>query len=290
MKRQFWPWVWIGLTILGAAAIVLAYTEARLIPTGRGTGQLTHCFFDTAPWAPFAAAALGVLVASRTRRSDPRIEGNRVLRHDGAAMLAHWTHGISCVLLLATGFALGLFVIPRVWPDGPRTSFLFNAHFVAVLFFLFGTFYWAANMVVAPRRFVEHLPTKDSLRETLIHYGHMCGLTRKTVAAGKYHGSERLAFLMTLFATVPVVISGFFKVAARFAVMPPPLMVFMTWVHDVFTVIMLLYLIPHVLLGALVPWSWPLLRSMFTGYVTRRYATESHAEWIERLEAERKGI
>ena len=59
--------------------------------------------------------------------------------------------------------------------------------------------------------------------------------------------------------------------------------------HDAFTIAMLLYLIPHVLLGALVPWSWPLLRSMFTGYVTQRYAKQSHANWIQQLETERKG-
>lgn len=289
MKRHLWPWVWVSLAGAGAVGVILAYTEARLVPTGKGASQLTHCFFDTMPWTLFAAAALGVVLGARTRRSNPRIEGSRVLRHDGPAMLAHWTHGISCVVLLVTGLALGLFVAPRLFPDGVRTAFLFNAHFVAALFFLFGTFYWTANMIVSPGRFIEHLPTKDSLRETLIHYGHMCGFTKKTVAADKYHGSERLAFLLTLLATTPIVVSGFFKVAARFAELPAPLMSLMTWVHDAFTLVMLLYLIPHVLLGALVPWSWPLLRSMFTGYVTQRYAKQSHANWIQQLETEREG-
>jgi len=289
VKKHIWPWVWICIAMLGAAALGLAYTEARLLPTERGASQLIHCFFDSLPWAPFAAAALGVLLGARTRRTDPKIEGDRVLRHDGGAMLAHWTHGISCVLLLATGFALGLFVVPRVLTGGVNTALLFNIHFVGVLFFLFGTFYWTANMGVSPKRFIEHLPTKDSLHETFIHYGHLLGLTEKTAAADKYHGSERLAFLMTLFATVPIVISGFFKVAARFAEMPASLMAFMTWVHDVFTIVMLFYLIPHVLLGALVPWSWPLLRSMFTGYVPHSYAKRDHANWVKQLEAEGKG-
>ena len=57
----------------------------------------------------------------------------------------------------------------------------------------------------------------------------------------------------------------------------------MTWTHDLTALLMTLLLIFHVLAGAVVPWSWPLLRSMLTGYVSEDYARKNHPGWVDEM-------
>ncbi len=42
------------------------------------------------------------------------------------------------------------------------------------------------------------------------------------------------------------------------------------------------------LLAAVVPWSWPLLRSMFNGWVPRDFAKSHHPLWYEQLNQSEK--
>jgi formate dehydrogenase subunit gamma len=46
---------------------------------------------------------------------------------------------------------------------------------------------------------------------------------------------------------------------------------------------MLLFFLAHVLFGAILPMSWPVLKSMFTGYITVEQAQKEHAGWYRRL-------
>jgi formate dehydrogenase subunit gamma len=56
-----------------------------------------------------------------------------------------------------------------------------------------------------------------------------------------------------------------------------------TLTHDVVAIGLGLFLVAHAIAGAIVPWSWPLLRSMFTGYVTTDYAKHHHKTWYADL-------
>ena len=46
---------------------------------------------------------------------------------------------------------------------------------------------------------------------------------------------------------------------------------------------MLLFLAAHVFFGAVLPFSWPNLRSMFTGYVALEHAEREHPAWVESM-------
>jgi formate dehydrogenase subunit gamma len=288
MNRKLWLRVWLSLLVLGAVGALFSYTEAKYLPSGQGGTRLSHLFFDSVPWSIFAAAGLGFMLSSRTSRTGAFVTGDRVLRHDGGFMLGHWTLALSCVVLLATGFGLGLFVVPRVFPQSIWTAFLFNLHFVAALYFVFGFFYWVGNMVVTPKELRESLPDKNSPREAVLHYAHLFGLTKRTVEAGKFHASERLAFPVAVLTTLVIIVTGLFKVAARFVLMPEQVVYGMTFAHDLFTVVMLIFLLAHVTLGSVVPWAWPLLRSALTGYVSREYAIKEHPGWMKELEEGQK--
>ena len=230
--------------------------------------------------APFA----GILAAGVTKRHDPVIEGDRVLRHDDAAMLEHWTHGVGTVVLLVSGIVLGTFFTPVLVGGGAPVWAWMNVHFVAVIVFLFGSFYWGANTLLSQKRFSEHLPTKNAIAFTVQHYGHLLGIKKYSMPPeDKYFESERTAFLLALASGVLIIVTGGLKVAAHVVGLPAGLMGVTTITHDVAAVAMLVFFVAHVLFAAILPASWPVLRSMFTGYVTTEQAQKEFAGWYRRL-------
>lgn len=241
--------------------------------------------FDTATWLVWAAAFAGILAGALSRRRDPRIEGDRVLRHDVPAMVTHWAHGIGTAILLASGMALGFLFVPSVLAGGESVWTAMNVHFAAVVVFLFGTFYYGTNAYLAPRRLKEHLPTGDALEYTKRHYGLLLGFKKFTMPPErKYFESEKMAYLLAAGGTITIIISGMLKVAAHSVDMPSAVMGVANTAHDVATVAMLLFILPHVFFATILPMSWPILRSMFTGYVPLEYAKHEHAGWLAELQ------
>ena len=246
-------------------------------------GRHIPFLFDNLWWIIFMAAFCGLMLGACWQRVDPYIKGQRVWRHDGAARLSHWTHAAGCTLLLNSGVALGFFFIPRQVVGPAGASQMMDLHFLGALLFVFGGFFWLTNTIVSPWRFREHMPDKGSLVEGITHYAHIFGLTKKTVRPAKYDGSERLAFVPIVVFAALLILTGFIKLSPRFMGMPTGLLSFMTWIHDLSALMMLVLFFFHVLLAAVVPWSWPLLRSMFNGWVPRDFAESHHPRWYEEL-------
>lgn len=248
--------------------------------------QEKQLLFDSATWLVWMAPLAGILLAAATRRRDPRVEGERVLRHDGPAILAHWTHGLGTAVLLVSGLSLGVLFVPSVLAGGQPVWTAMNIHFVAVVVFLFGTFYYGANSLLAPKRWREHLPTKDALEYTKQHYGLLLGFKQfKMPPERKYFESEKMAYLMAGAATLTIIVTGMLKVAAHAMNVPGFVMAVATPAHDIATVVMLAFFFPHIFFAAILPSSWPIFRSMFTGYVSLDYAKHEHRGWLAELES-----
>ena len=242
-------------------------------------------WFDSAAWLVWLAPFLGVLAAGLSKRRDPVIEVDKVLRHDVSARITHWTHGVGTMMLLISGIALGLFFTPALVSGGEGVWTWMNVHYAFVVVFLFGTFYYGANTLMAPKRFREHLPTKNAIEYTKRHYGRMLGIKKYTYPPEKkYFESERMAYLLAIGSAGLLILTGLVKVAAHAVSMPAWLMSVMTPVHDIAAVAIGLFFIAHVIAGAILPASWPVLRSMFTGYVPLEYAKEEHPGWLAELE------
>lgn len=266
----------VSLTLVFILALAYALRLARVA----GADLL----FDSGAWLVALAPFAGILVAGMTRRKEPKVEGDRVLRHDDAAMLEHWTHGVGTAFLLASGIALGLLFVPRLVGSGVPVWAAMNIHFVAVVMFLFGTFYYGANTVLSWHRFAEHLPTKNAFAFTIQHYGHLLGVKKYEMPPeDKYFESERMAYILALVSTVFIILTGFVKVLAHVADLPGGFVGAASTIHDISTVAMLAFFLAHVFFAAVLPNSWPVLRSMFTGYVTKEQAQKEHAGWYRRL-------
>jgi len=289
--------LFLSATFIACAG--LGYYAAELKPTGRGDGVAPYLFFDHLPWMPFAAAFLALVLSARTRRVACYIdrENERVLRMDFAARVAHWLTALPCIVAMFSGLALGVFFIPRLTPDPQTTAFLFNLHFVAVVFFLVGFFYVIGNWVLSPRRLAAFIPfvggKTNPISEGLIFYLHKARLISRTVHPDKFEGSEQLAFIMAMGCLVPLVVSGLFKTAARFFEFPVGLSHFMNLTHDFFSLVIIFYFVMHVPLVT-APWEWSNFKAMIGrgkgggGYVPLDYAREENPDWIKHLEAEGK--
>jgi len=240
--------------------------------------------FDSFTWLVWLAPFAGILAAGLTKRRDPVIEGERVLRHDVATRIEHWTHGIGTLVLLVSGIALGVWFLPALVGSGESVWTMMNVHFGAVVVFLFGTFYYGANTLLEKKRFAEHLPTKNAIEYTKRHYGLLLGMKKFTMPPEKkYFESERMAYLLALASTSVIIVTGILKVAAHAMNVPAWLMAVMTPAHDIAAIAMLAFFLAHVFFAAVLPMSWPIFRSMFTGYVDLDYAKHEHAGWLDEL-------
>jgi formate dehydrogenase subunit gamma len=260
---------------VGAVAVALAFAVKAASVDG------AQLLFNSGAWAILLAPFVGVFAGALTKRVDPHVEGEKVLRHDGAAILEHWTHGAGTAALLITGIMLGFLFVPRLAFGSANAALITNLHFAAVIFFLFGTFYWATNTMLATKRFKEHLPTKNAIAYTVRHYGLLLGSKKYTMPPEeKYFESERMAFILAVAASGLVVLTGFVKVAAHVWNVPGAIAGAATFTHDVSTILMLAFFLAHVFFAAVLPMSWPMLRSMFTGTVSLEHAKAEHAGWL----------
>lgn len=289
----------LSLLLVFIVAIIAGIYAAELRPTGRGVGTAPYLFFDHLPWLPFAAAFMALILSSLTRRVACYIdkENQRVLRMDFAARVSHWLTALPSIVALFSGLSLGVFFIPRLLPEGQATAMVFNIHFVAVIFLIVGFFFLIGNWILSPRRLAAFIPfiggKTNPISEGVIFYLHKARLTKRTVNPDKFEGSEQLAFLMAISTLTPLLISGFFKVAARFYEFPVVLSNGMNTVHELFTLVLVFYLVMHVPL-VLTPWEWPNFKAMTGhgkgggGYVPLDYAKEENTEWVRHLEDEGK--
>lgn len=242
-------------------------------------------WFDKFIWLMIAMPFLGLLVAGLSKRKDPVIKGDRVLRHDRPARISHWSHAIGVTMLLISGILLGTRFTPAFVSDSHATTFWLNVHFVFVLLFLFGTFYFLGNSIISRYRFREHLPTKRAVDYTVNHYGNLLGIKKYSMPPEeKYFESERVAFILAIVASLGVMLSGIVKALGHVFTFPEWVLNAATWVHDIFAVLMLVFFLAHVFFAAIAPFSWKTLPSMFTGYIPLDHAKEDHAAWVEELE------
>lgn len=285
MKRLL---ILVVLTLLLAGAIAFAVFNARAasdLPIATHAGSGARLLFDSSNWLVWVAPFGGLLLAGLTRRRESVIEGDRVLRHDGVAIVEHWSHAVATVILLLTGFALGMRgLFPRLVSGTEEAGIALDLHFVGVVIFGFAAAYYAANAVLTGR-WRKHVPhaVVPAIKDFLRHYRAI--FTRSELPPeGKYFAIEHLTYPIAIGGSLLIFVTGLFKVTAHSLDLPGWFMGPMTLVHDLSAILLGVFLLSHAIAGALVPWSWPLLRSILTGYVTKDYAKHHHKIWYAELE------
>ena len=244
-------------------------------------------WFDHLPWLVALAPFTGLFLAAVVKRTDPKIVGDRVYRHDPPARISHWTHALGVAACLVSGVVMGLRFTPAFVADGPDAIVWMNVHFVACVSFLFGTFFYLGNTIVSSHRFKEHLPSRDAVVTTVRHYGRKLGFKGLVpVEEDKYFESEKIAYLMALGCSALLIATGLAKALAHVVLsIPDAVMNVMTWTHDIAAVLMLLFFLAHVFFAAVAPMAWKTFPSMLFGWMPRDEAEREHVAWVRRLKS-----
>jgi len=280
-----------GLLAAGIVSILLA--KAVTYPVsheGEYVASYSHfLLFGPAAWLIPLSALLGVFLRGSCRGAGVGsvTDGGKVLRHDTHMYFSHWIHVLSVLLLAGSGVAMGVPLLPRAVHTQQTTAFALNLHFVGVVLFVFGLSYHAGDLLV--KGGVKELwPKAHDFSDALAYYGSKCGKGLPP-PQDKYLSSERLSFPLWLVILAVMIITGGIKTAAHLWSLSSLLMAKVTLLHDVGTLCLIMLVFLHVLLGAVVPWSWPLLRSMVTGYMDEAYVRENHVLWYNHIQEPEEG-
>lgn len=269
-----------GRTLFLFLILVIAGIVGAIVATN--TGQLLfNTLWPVLILAPFA----GLLVAGRTKRHEVFIDGDRVLRHDGAARLEHWTHALGTTALIITGALLGVWFMHSALGGGKPTWLVMNLHYVAAWFFLFGTFYYLGDTIISFWRLKDHLPTKNLVKYSVQHYGHLLGIKKYSMPPEeKFYESEKLAFIIAVLAAAVLVITGIVKVLAHaIHTMPAGFMHAISITHDLSAILIALFLLAHLFFGVIIPSAWPGLHSMLSGYMSVDEARKGYPGWFAEI-------
>lgn len=277
----------IGYVAGATLALILCAVAVAASKYQGGPSRGSLLLFDYLGLLPVLAAFTGLFFSSVVDRPGDRIEGNKVLKHDGVARITHWTTAFGCVLLIVTGVLLGFLFVPRMVTGAEATAMLFNLHFVGALFFMFGCSFWVGNQIADLKRARQHLPDEPigvEVKKAITHYLHTFGLSKKHVEGPKYHHSGRLAGLVIIASSVGIVVTGLGKLSARAFDLSPWLAKAFNLGHDYLTLIFIVLIPMHAFLGALAPWAWKNGKAMITGYLPVDYARKEHSLWFKELQ------
>lgn len=280
MKRVY---TFIGLVVLTFGGVYLAFEASRLVPS-EAAGSETYNLFSSSLWwvLPVAAFAGVFFGAFNEPREEKIVEGN-VVRHDAADFFEHWAHTIGFLFLMISGVLLGFLFIPRYAATPEAVGFAMNLHFVGSMIMAFTVAYYATDLAVTGGM-RELLPASSDLKDAVAHYAAKLGMAEKP-KEGKYFASERMVFIVWVVCIGMIAITGLVKVGAHVWTLPGNFMSLTTTVHDVFALILIVVLALHVILGAIVPWSWPHLVSMITGNMSEENVKKQHQKWHDELTA-----
>lgn len=277
----------LSVTAAGGVFVARAFTQPVPYETEYAKSSAYYLLFEPAAWIIPLAAFLGIFLRALSKNSESELkcEGGKIIRHDEHMFFSHWSHTLSVVMLAVTGIVLGSLFLPRLVHTPEAVAFALNLHFVGTVIFVFGLFYGISDSVISGG-LKDFLPGANDIKSSFSYYGSKLGMGAPP-KQGKYLASEKLGFPLWVVLVAGITVTGGIKAAAHLWSLPSEFMAAMTYMHGVCALGLLAMLALHVLLGAIVPWSWPLMRSMLTGYMTEEYVRENHILWYEEIEEKR---
>ena len=305
----------LALLVLSSWLLLIG-AASRQVTAAEGSPPQTALFNDAlflARATPFLVA-LGVLVGVVQARAAARkgggdaIIGDKVRRHDISTVIAHWTNAVGLLIGLATG---ALFLGWIEYGDELRP--LFVIHYIGAALTIFGIFNHLARHGVSggtgliPKRFgviseligelfeyvglfgpkgaVLRIPWPKAIRQPIARYVKAL-LGYKPSHTGKYLATEQvLSYPPWTVLISLIVVTGLIKSLRYVIVIPSDVVATATTIHDLTAIGIFVMLIIHLLPLFLVPANWPLLLSMFTTRVSRKYVEERHPAWHKELKA-----
>jgi cytochrome b subunit of formate dehydrogenase len=211
-----------------------------------------------------------------------------VVRHSLIELVEHWAIAISGLLLLVSGiFELPMAnryyitSIPGLAWSGDFIKSLYIHYAASVVFIAAVVFHLLYHGILGERGM---LPRAGDLKSSLEVIKSFFGKAEEPPFQ-KYLPEQRLAYAGMAFVIAMLILSGLVKTYKNIYApdMPLALVIWATWVHNIFFVLFIMAFIAHI--GALVlkP-NRPMVRGIFTGTVALDYARRRHQLWLRELE------
>jgi cytochrome b subunit of formate dehydrogenase len=255
----------------------------------------------------------GIWQAKASLRQPKSTPGSAtVIRHDIGAVIAHWTNGVGFIIGMITGV-----IVLRWLPRPDEMRMIFAIHYIGSSLVVFGVASHltqngiTGGMGLLPRSFKDLRDGISDLLEQAGLYGptgavfgiNIPKVIRETLAEtagafgfkrpkrlGKYLPAEKV-FSYTPWAIIitVIVVTGLIKSFRYLYPIPPTFIAQVSFLHDVFAYASIAMLGIHLIAVLLVPHHWPLLISMFTTRLSRKFVQQFHPLWEKELVAREQG-
>lgn len=213
---------------------------------------------------------------------------NKIKRHSTIELIEHWSIAVSGIVLLFTG--LGCLPLYKRYyiseiPGFGWTADFYNVtlvHYVASIVFLSAVIFHIVYHGL--RKDFALLPKRGDISQSIKVLAAMIGLGKEPPSE-KYLPEQRIAYVGIGIIILLLTITGVVKVLKNleWIVLSPTLESINTLIHTLTGFLFMLALIVHVGTVVVFRSNWPLLKSMFTGYVDEEYAKHRHALWYEKV-------
>lgn len=218
-------------------------------------------------------------------------EKNRVVRHSLVELVEHWAIALSGLLLILSGmFELPMAARYRItsipgfaWSGDFITSL--SVHYAAsVVFIAAALFHLFYHGLTGERGLMPH---RDDLKTSIAVIKTFFGKGEEP-PFDKYLPEQRIAYVGMAAIIAVLILSGMVKTAKNLFVpdMNYTLVLWATWLHNIFFVLFVLAFIAHIGAILLKP-NRPMIRGIFTGMVRLDYARHRHPLWLARMEPQR---
>ncbi len=211
----------------------------------------------------------------------------KIKRHSLIERIEHWSIAVSGIILLFTG--LGCLPLYKRYYITEIPGFGWTAdfytvtlvHYVASIIFvsavIFHIFYHGL------RKEFGLLPRRGDIKNSFKVILAMIGIGKEP-PSDKYLPEQRIAYVGIGLVVLTLTVTGIIKVLKNleWIILSPQAESINTIIHTLTGFLFIFVLIFHVGVVLLFKSNWPLLKSMFTGYVDEEYAKHRHSLWYRK--------
>ena len=213
---------------------------------------------------------------------------NKIKRHTLIEIIEHWSIAFSGIVLLFTG--LGCLPLYKRYyiteiPGFGWTSDFYNVtmvHYIASVVFVDGAIFHIFYHGLI--KDFGLLPKKGDLSKSIKVIASMIGIGKEP-PSDKYLPEQRIAYVGIGLIILILTVTGIIKILKnlQWIVLSPTMESINTLIHTLTGFLFMFAFIMHVGTVLLFKSNWPLLKSMFTGWIDEEYVKHRHSIWYEKI-------
>lgn len=219
-------------------------------------------------------------------------EKNLIVRHSAVELIEHWAVAVSGLILLLTGiFELPvgkryyIITLPGLGWSADFITSLYLHYAAAFIFTAAALFHLFYHGLRGDRGLI---PRKGDIHASIEVMKSFFG-KGKEPPFHKYLPEQRLAYIGMAVIIAMLIFSGLVKTYKNIYApdMSYTLVLWATWIHNIFFVFFFLAFLAHIAAVILKP-NRPMLRGILTGFVNLDYAAHRHPLWVAEIEGAEK--